>query len=148
MNVPDKIERQMVFNASRDTVWDAITQPEMLCKWFSNRIDVTELNVGQEFTFDWTHHGYSRAIVEVVEPKTRFAYRWENEGVDQSLPLSDVPKTLVTFVLDEVEDGTRLTLTETGFASLPTPKVNFDQNSSGWDTELGELKTFIETPQS
>jgi uncharacterized protein YndB with AHSA1/START domain len=144
MNTSDKIERQMIFKASLDKVWDAITKPEMLSQWFSNRIDVTDLTVGQEFTFDWTEHGYSRAVVEALEPKTRFAYRWENEGVDQSLPLADVPKTLVTFILDEVEGGIRLTLTETGFAALPSPKVNFDQNSTGWDIELVELKNFVE----
>lgn len=144
MTVPDKIERKMVFRASLDKVWDAITNPQTIAKWFSDSIDVTNFHVGQEFTFNWKDHGYSRAIVEAIEPKNCFAYRWENAGVDQSLPIKDVPKTLVMFLLEEIEGGIQLTLTETGFMSLPSPKTVFDGNSSGWDTELAELVNFLE----
>jgi len=147
MPVPDKLERKMVFKASRDKVWDAVTKPDMISKWFANSIDVTSFQVGQEFTFDWAGEGlgYARAIIETIDPKSRFAYRWENEGVDQTKPLAEVPKTLVTFLLADVDGGTELTVIETGFLSLPTPKVNFDTNSTGWDTELNELQAFLET---
>jgi len=144
MSVQDKIERQMMLKAPRQKVWDAITKPDMLCKWFANRMDVTELIVGQEFKFDWTQHGYSRAVVETVEPQTRFVYRWENSGGNQNAPFADVPKTLVTFVLEDVEGGTRLTLTETGLAALPNAAQVLSENSHGWDTELAELKAYIE----
>lgn len=145
MTVQDKIERKVVYKASLDKVWDAVTNPKMIARWFSDSVDVTNFQVGQEFTFNWTEHGYSRAIVEAIEPKTRFAYRWENTGVDQSLPIKDVPKTLVTFLLEEVAGGIQLTLTEVGFNSLPSPKTVFEGNSTGWDTELGELRAFIES---
>lgn len=145
MAVQDTIERQMVLNAPRDRVWDAITKPELLKKWFAHKMDVTTLTVGQEFRFDWRpEHGYSRAIVEVMDPKSRFAYRWENSGGDQEAPFAEVPKTLVSFVLEDANGGTRLTVTESGLAALPNAAKVFSENSSGWDHELGELKVFVE----
>jgi uncharacterized protein YndB with AHSA1/START domain len=141
----DTIKRQMIFNSSRQKVWDAITKVEFICQWFSTDIDMPKLEVGEELTFRWSPpHGYSRAIIEIVEPITHFAYRWENQGVDQSLPVSEVPKTLVSFVLDDVNEGTRLTLTESGFEALANAGVVFQENSSGWDSELKELQDFIE----
>ena len=65
-------------------------------------------------------------------PKTGFAV------------IKDVPKTLVSFVLEDANGGTRLTVTETGLAALPNAAEVFGENSSGWDTELAELKAFVE----
>jgi uncharacterized protein YndB with AHSA1/START domain len=145
MNVQDKIEREMVINASPDKVWDAITKPELLVQWFPQKIDVNTLAPGQEFTFGWATEGVSsRAIVETMEPKTHFAYSWESSHTDKNTPFAEAPKTLVTFMLEDANGKTRLTMTETGFSGVPNPLQKLQENTSGWDTELGELKSFVE----
>lgn len=56
------------------------------------------------------------------------------------------PNTLVEFRLEETEEGTRVNLTESGFASL-RPGVYEDamrENTSGWDSELAELVALFE----
>ena len=52
--------------------------------------------------------GTVRCEVKVVEPSRRLAYTWVGGGVD----------TLVTFTLEPVDQGTRLTLVHSGFRGL------------------------------
>lgn len=145
MTVQDSIRREMVLKASRDKVWDALTRPDLLTKWFSHQMDVESLSVGTEFRFDWRpEYGYSRAIVEVMDPKSHFAYRWENDSEDQSIPFADVPTTLVSFSLEAIPEGTRLTVVESGITQMHRPAKVFSENSQGWDSELAELKTYVE----
>ncbi|MCW8900618.1 MAG: SRPBCC domain-containing protein, partial [Gammaproteobacteria bacterium] len=63
---------------------------------------------------------------------------------NQQAPFADVPKTLVSFVLEDANGGTRLTVTESGLAALPNAAQVLSENSSGWDSELAELKAFVE----
>ena len=69
------------------------------------------------------------------------AFRWASGAMP---PVGDVlasSNTLVEFRLEEVDEGTRLSMVESGFASLP--KEIYDEamrdNSNGWDSELAEL---------
>ena len=145
MPVPDKIERQVTFNASRDKVWDAITQADMISRWFGDVATISKFEVGGEMLFGWTHlNTQHRAIIETIEPKQCFAYRWERHDADFDKPFAEVESTLVTFTLEEVADGTQLTVVETGFADLPNPEQLFEGNSDGWDSELDDLKTLLE----
>ena len=93
----------MLLKAPRERVWDAITKPELMTKWFSTSIDASSLAVGQEFRLDWPeYNAYARAVVVEMTPTTRFAYRWENGDGDHSAPLANTPTTLVTFDLEEI----------------------------------------------
>jgi len=48
--------------------------------------------------------------------------------------------------LTEVPNGTRLTVTESGFSKLAADlqKSEFHKNEAGWDYELNDLNTYIE----
>lgn len=141
----DTIERQMIFKASQQKVWDAITKPELINRWFGTRADFDKLEVGQKIIFAWASYNHTcRAVIEEVMPISRFVYSWEHQEADFDIPLADLPLTRVTFALEEVEGGTRLTLTETGFSSLPEPENRFKTNSSGWDAELQDLQEYVE----
>jgi hypothetical protein len=51
----------------------------------------------------------------------------------------------VEFNLETVEEGTRLTLVESGFATLPDDAYEhrFAENSSGWKAELRDLTSYL-----
>jgi hypothetical protein len=51
----------------------------------------------------------------------------------------------VTFTLDEVADGTKLTLVESGFAALPDRARSkaYRENDSGWNAELKDLQGYL-----
>ncbi|GHO62383.1 hypothetical protein KSC_012750 [Ktedonobacter sp. SOSP1-52] len=53
----------------------------------------------------------------------------------------------MTFTLEEVAEGTRLTLVESGFASLPGAfqTQSHQDNQGGWQSELPKLRVYPES---
>lgn len=146
MSVQDEIRREMNFPVARERVWTAITDPARLEQWFGTRAEFKRLVAGEPIIFGWDEQ-LCRGVIAEVEPPSRFAYRWHSQTSDMETPFDEIPSTLVTFTLDEVPDGTRLTLVESGFASLPPTIRNaaFRENASGWDAELNDLQGYLET---
>jgi uncharacterized protein YndB with AHSA1/START domain len=134
VELQDRIERQMTFPLPREEVWAAITEPEQIRKWFGTETEL-DLRPGGEGAFRWDNVEV-RVTVEEVDAPSRFSYRWEPSNTP-----SGGPTTLVQFDLEEVEGGTRLSLVESGFASLPPDSRR--ENEFGWDEELGHLRTYL-----
>jgi hypothetical protein len=63
-----------------------------------------------------------------------FSYRWHPGAVDPGIDYSVEPTTLVEFTLEEVPEGIRLTVTESGFDKIPLERraKAFTQNEQGW----------------
>jgi uncharacterized protein YndB with AHSA1/START domain len=138
MSTPDEVRRTIEIRAARERVWAALTQPEELLRWFPSEHAAVDLRPGGLASFVWDESA-DEAVVDVVEPLSRFVFRWRPAGLDR-------PYTTVSFELDEIEDGTRLTLVESGFASLPDQiaERSRGENDEGWREELEELKTYLE----
>ncbi len=127
-------ERSMVMRADRERVWKAITMPEQISKWF-DAMNFGRLAVGETFRFEWGGEGE----IAIVEPPERFGFRWQ-------IAPPDPTKTLVVFTLETVTDGTRVTVTESGFEALPEAErtKHINQNAEGWDFQLGNLSAYLE----
>jgi uncharacterized protein YndB with AHSA1/START domain len=139
VSVPDEVRRVVEIGASRERVWAALTDPGELLHWFPTQRAEIDLRPGGEAAFVWDESA-DEAVVEVVEPPGRFAFRWRPAGTDR-------PHTMVSFTLEEIDGSTtRLSLVETGFASLPDQTAEQSQrgNDEGWRKELEELKTYLE----
>jgi len=138
MSVPDEVRRVVEIRAPRERVWSALTEPSELLRWFPTEAAAIDLRPGGAASFVWDE-SEDEAIVDVVEPPHRLVFRWRPSGLDR-------PYTSVSFALEEIEDGTRLTLVESGFASLPGQIREQSQrgNDAGWRDELDELKTYLE----
>ena len=144
MIIQNEIRRTIVLPVSRDKVWDAITNPAKLVQWFGDRVEFDKLAVGEMMLFGWEEDLF-RGIIAGISPKYRFAYRWEAGKNNQETPFAEIHTTLVTFNLDEVPEGTRLTMVETGFADLPENLKlrQFEENTSGWNAELKDLQDYF-----
>lgn len=98
-----------VYVASPDEVWQALTDPPLLAKWMMD--NDFEATVGKRFTFradpvpGWD--GVVECNVIDVEPGVGLSYTWVGR--------KDMPETIVTWSLAATADGTRLTLSHTGF---------------------------------
>ena len=57
-------------------------------------------------------------VVDRVEPKQLFSFRWHPFAIDPNFDYASEPMTLVTFTLAAQAGGTLLTVTETGFDQL------------------------------
>ena len=93
-----EVTREIVFPASPDEVWEALTEPEQLEEWFANDVELDPREGGQGI-FRWGDGEERRATVVVAEPNERLVLDWEEEGE-------------VEFTLEEVEEGTRLVVRE------------------------------------
>jgi uncharacterized protein YndB with AHSA1/START domain len=137
LDVPDRIERELTLPVPIEQVWAALTEPNHLREWFGPALAEVDLRPGGQARFGWKVGGeVYPAVVETVEPPTRFSYRWEPGAGG-----TDGITTLVEFTLEELPGGTRLRLVESGFSALP-PSYRAD-NDDGWTEELGELEAYL-----
>ena len=141
----DHIERTVTFSAPIERAWKAITEPQQISKWFGDHAEINNLRVGEEILFGWKEHNSHRAIIEEVDAPRRFAYRWHAGQSDMNTPFDSAPSTLVTFTLEAIDGGTRLTVLETGFAALPEAirERSLRDNTSGWQAELDDLSAYL-----
>lgn len=141
MAFPDRIERTMDLAHPPAKVWAAITTAEGLGAWFGNEATI-DLRPGGSARMTWSHGHTADMRVERVEEPTVFGYTWHIYG----LPEDDPRRTYVEFTLEPVGAGTRLTVTETGFAQLSAEahKTAFDGNQDGWGKELDELAAYLD----
>jgi len=136
--IPDELRREVTIHARPERVWSALTDPKMVVRWFPTVAAEIDLRPGGAMRFAWDD-GADEAIVDEVDAPTRLAFRWRPAGTDR-------PYTTVTIALTEVDAGTRLVLTESGFAALPDEinEQSFAGNMKGWGGELEELRALLE----
>jgi uncharacterized protein YndB with AHSA1/START domain len=130
----DTIEREITIAAPVERVWELITRPEHVGRWFGDAGAEIDLRPGGALSLTWEEFGTVTGTVERVEPTTVFAYRWK---------LADVGETRVQFTLSDTGDGTRLHVIESGFESLARDqKHHLDDHTEGWGIELGHLDEY------
>lgn len=149
MTIPDRIERIDVLPVSRQRVWDAITKPEQLSQWLSMVMEM-DFRVGGAIQFTWENERSPYpGVIEVIEPLHRFAFRWSSYAIGHpELKLAPASSTLVEFTLEEVAEGTRLTVVESGFASLADAiqaAQSYRDNQEGWHALLSGLRTYLQS---
>ncbi|MEV6859915.1 SRPBCC domain-containing protein [Streptosporangium subroseum] len=140
--VSDTIEREALLRHPIEQVWAALTTAEGLSRWFGSVAEI-DLRPGGRAYFRWEDlDEESVATIAVVDPPHRFAFRWRIEY----LPGNDAPQTLVEFTLEQVPDGTRLRLVESGFAQAAddVARSAHKTNSQGWDAELVDLGAYLD----
>ena len=93
-----EIEREIVFPASPEEVWEALTEPERLEEWFATEVEL-DARPGGEGVFRWGDGEERRALVREAEPEERLVLDWEDEGQ-------------VVLELEEVDGGTRVRVVE------------------------------------
>jgi uncharacterized protein YndB with AHSA1/START domain len=137
MPSPDRIERTIDLAYPPERVWAAITTAEGLGTWLGAEADV-DLRPGGEARVRFEGHPTSTLVIHVVDEPRQFAFTWPIEG----LPGSDPRRTYVEFLLEPDGAGTRLTLTETGFAQAPAGAA--EGNADGWRIKLAELAEYLD----
>ncbi|HXH62440.1 MAG TPA: SRPBCC family protein [Fimbriimonadaceae bacterium] len=144
--IKDTIERVLTLKAPIERVYKAVSDKNELCKWFPDRIE-GQIKAGEDSTWHFDECGSCRVHVVGGDPYGYFAFRWVPGASGTTMEdVLSVPNTLVEFRLEEEGDGTRLTMLESGFSSLP-PEVYesaLRENNAGWDSELAELVKFVE----
>lgn len=134
------IEIDRVLPARPETIWRAITTPELLARWLgpegsSCTVQSLELTLGGKLALEVTIangptfglYGY----YEQIEPPRRLVHSWATAG-------EDIASTVI-WDLEPVGDGTRLRLQHLGL-TLPE---DITQNDAGWRHLLDRLEQLL-----
>lgn len=144
----DRIEKTTVIRASRSEVWRAITTAEDFGAWFGAKVTGAFVP-GAQISGPITTPGYEHLTltmqIERVEPERVFAYRWHPYAIEPGVDYSKEPTTLVEFRLDDAEEGTRLTIVESGFDQLPAARrdLAFRMNEGGWAAQIKNIDRYL-----
>jgi uncharacterized protein YndB with AHSA1/START domain len=144
----DRIEKRIVLRAPRSRVWRALTDAEEFGTWFGFRM-ATPFAPGARVHGKVTTPGYEHLsfemFVERMEPERLFSWRWHPGAVEPEVDYSPEPMTLVEIQLEEVPEGTRLTVVETGFDALPASRraSAFRMNEEGWAIQLKNVERHV-----
>ena len=142
----DRIQKTIILRAPRSRVWRALTEPAQLGEWFGARLGGTFLpgqrTRGPITIPNYTHLSFE-VVVEQMEPERLFSWRWQPGGDPDKDPAE--PMTLVVFELEDVPEGTRLTVTESGFDQIPIPRREkaYRENDAGWAGQINNIKRYL-----
>ena len=93
--------------------------------------------------------GHDNVTVEIaierMEPESRMSYRWHPYALEPGVDYSSEPTTLVEFQLEEIAEGTRLTVVESGFDRIPAARraEAFHMNDAGWAEQLQNIARYV-----
>jgi uncharacterized protein YndB with AHSA1/START domain len=145
----DRIEKTIAIAAPVDRVWRALTDHEEFGAWF--RVKLEGPFVLGEMSRGWiTHSGFEHcrweARVVAMESPRLFAYTWHPYAVDADKDYSAEPPTRVEFRLEPAGEGTKLTVVESGFDSIPLERRDeaLRMNTGGWEAQLRNVKAHAE----
>jgi uncharacterized protein YndB with AHSA1/START domain len=155
----DRIEKEVVLKAPLERVWRAISDAEEFGQWFGVRFDgpfvpgesvtgvITPTTVDDDVAKAQQPHAGKADTWQIVavEPKRRLAFRWHPYAVESGVDYSAEPTTLVEFTLDEVADGVKLSIVESGFDAIPVERraSAFESNSEGWAAQTELVRKYL-----
>ena len=132
----DSIERTILIAAPIERVWDIVTTPEHMGRWFG---DAGAERDGDVIKMRWEEHGEAELRVVRSQAPTDFAYRWDAN-------VAGIGDTLVEFTLATEGDRTRVTVIESGWSQLRTTAEEQTRlregKTHGWKHELGDLEKY------
>ena len=161
--VSDRIEKQILLRAPVSRVWQALTDAREFGSWFGVAFDDGPFKAGATITgkiapttvderVAAAQRPYAgmkfEIVVDRIEPKTVFSFRWHPFAIDPKVDYAAEPMTLVLFTLKEVPEGVLLTVTESGFDQIPLDRraTAFTANEGGWSMVVTLIQKYVEKP--
>jgi len=118
-----------------ETVWDALTQPEVLCRWFCDTLD-GGCQLNDTVAFHWTQEasGVAHTIDGVwtaVDPPGQLRLALSGESTGQ----------VVYWTLESYRGGTRLVVSHEGTGPVPESAL---ATQRGWEHGMANLRTVLD----
>jgi uncharacterized protein YndB with AHSA1/START domain len=146
----DRIEKRILLRAPPARVWRALTDAREFGAWFGVALDDrVAFAPGARVQGHVTAQGYAHltwdVTIERVEPERLLSWRWHPHAIEPDRDYSDEPTTLVVFELEEVAEGTLLTVVECGFARIPLARraAAYRGNEAGWEAQVEAIARHV-----
>jgi uncharacterized protein YndB with AHSA1/START domain len=156
----DRIEKTILLRAPLKRVWRALADSREFGTWFGMKFEgpfspgasihgvIVPTGVDPEIAKGQKpYEGTPFEIqIEQMEPERLFSFRWHPGAVEPDVDYSLEPTTLVVFKLEEVADGVKLTVTESGFDKIPLARraKAFTANEQGWGMALQLIAKYLD----
>lgn len=138
-NITGKVRTHI--NSPASEVWEALTTPSIIKKYFFNTNAISDWKVGSPLTFrgEWEGKSYEDkgTILESVPNKLfKYSYWSSMSGIEYK------PENYadITYELEENNEGTDLTIIQ---ENIPDEKMK-DHSEQNWNKVLGNLKKVVE----
>jgi uncharacterized protein YndB with AHSA1/START domain len=166
----NRIEKQVTLRAPVSRVWRAIADAREFGRWFGVEL-AGEFAAGETLTGTFVGQVNEGAVleqqkklglppsrvrlpgknlvfctVEHIDPPRYFSFRWVPYGIDAEVNPKDEPTTLVEFRLQQVAEGTLLTIVESGFDRVPAHRREraFRMNEAGWAAQAANIRKYVD----
>jgi uncharacterized protein YndB with AHSA1/START domain len=147
----DRVEKTIELRAPRSRVWRAISNGKELGAWFGLGMPlelVGDFVPGAQISGTWIIDGREVkepfCTIEHVEPERALVFRWVPYEVPPGEDHAKHPTTRIEFRLEDIANGTRLTVVESGFSRLPADKqYKRRENGDGWALQLHAIAQHV-----
>lgn len=134
------IKNTWFFQHAPTTVWEVLTESELLGQWLMKNDFKAEK--GHKFNFFTRSYENFDGIVHCevldVQPHHKLTYSWKGGPGNGQYTL----ETVVTWTLSPKDNGTELSLIQSGF-KIPENDFTFAMMKEGWDTHIKDRLTQV-----
>lgn len=107
-------------------LFNYFTQPDLLTVWWPQTA-LTHLREGGSYTLGWPEMNWTlRGTYTAVQPPSHLAFTWNWDHQPE------LPTRNVTLEIFPAEDGARLNLTQTAYASSEIDQTDRRDHINGW----------------
>lgn len=136
------VERSILIKATPEAVWDAITDPKHLERWYAPGCawEIPALQPGATIKFHNTDTDIQLASIEVLEPLKQLTLRWQLDPAHPGITLVN------SFLLEEENGNTRVAVSQAGYESLPDSmrEEQLLQDADAYTAIAESLKSYLE----
>ncbi len=98
-----KIEMEFIFRASPNIIYQFLTQPENLVRWFAEGVDIND----DEYTFTWDGSSESARLIDDIEEE-RLRFKWNDSDPEEyyefRMYISDITRQTILEITDFSDD--------------------------------------------
>lgn len=135
-----KTQYKTLINAPVKKVWEGLTNPEILKKYFFGTDMITNWEVGSDIVFqgEWDGQKYrdQGKVLEYI-PNEKLSYSYLSSWAN----MEDKPENylIVSYEVKPVGDKTELTISQTNY-----DEEKAKHSESNWESLMNEMKKIIE----
>ena len=150
--ISDAIHKQIELKASPARVWRALTDFREFGAWFRvalNQPFAAGATVRGHILHPGFEHIVFEAAIEQMIPEKLFSWTWAHPESHQkehySSDYAGQPRTRVEFRLEPTPAGTLLTVTESGFSTMPDDRRerHYKGNEGGWEQQMKNIEGYL-----
>src|SRR5690606_10134525 len=128
-----------VINAPIETVWDALTNPDIVKQYFFGSSQETDWQVGSPSLWTGSYEGTTyedKGVVLEYIPLQKLSYSYLSSWAG----LDDKPENylLVTYEVRQVTDGTELTITQSNY-----DEEKAKHSAENWEVVIDGMKKIL-----